>query len=93
VCLRACSNCTVSLPGRLEMNEQGKFEAPIKLFVEGCTDLVVKVGCRLVTSFVEISRCTGLTLDIDVMLHTIQCDLSKKLNFNFRSWGPSGVYV
>ena len=33
-----------------------------KVFVSQCEDVVVEVRCPLITSFVEVSRCTKTTL-------------------------------
>ena len=46
-----------------------------KVFVSQCEDVVVEVRCPLITSFVEVSRCTKTTLITSKILHTVQCDL------------------
>ena len=46
-----------------------------KVFVSQCEDVVVEVRCPLITSFVEVSRCTKTTLITSKVLHTVQCDL------------------
>ena len=46
-----------------------------KVFISQCEDVVVELRCPLITSFVEVSRCTKTTLITSKVLHTVQCDL------------------
>lgn len=68
VCIARCKECTITL-------SRSAAEV-VKVFVEDCTDVTILVECRLVTSFVDMSRCTRVRLVATETLHTIQCDLS-----------------
>ena len=73
-----CENIDVDLDASL--TEMGL----IKIFIEKCTRVQVYLRCKLVTSFVDISRSTEISLTILETLHTVQCDLSHDVSVVWR---------
>lgn len=78
-CVAQCERCTVILPAGLSPI------GVIKLFVEDCIDLTLRLECRLVTSFVDVARCERVRVSIAETLHTVQCDLSRDIALEWAS--------
>lgn len=68
VTVSECADCAVILGADLA-------GALVKVFVSHCANTEVRLGCSVVTSFVEMNRCESTTLRTTCVLHTIQCDL------------------
>jgi len=96
--LYSCSKCDVTLPASLDGvgvlspggaadNDSGA--GLVKVFVEACEDVTIRLRCRLVTSFVEIARSARVTLLVEAPLHTVQCDLSAEVEVR---WASGAVF-
>jgi hypothetical protein len=46
----------------------------LKLFVDRCSNVEVRIGCRLTTSTLEVSHCSDVRLYADSAISTVQCD-------------------
>ena len=61
-----------------------RIQGIIKLFIHNCQNCTVQIGCKLITSMVEISNCTNVCVDImNERISTIQVDLSKGVDIRF----------
>eukprot|EP00040_Diaphanoeca_grandis_P013716 m.69315 g.69315 ORF g.69315 m.69315 type:complete len:383 (-) comp24076_c0_seq3:169-1317(-) len=57
----------------------------IKLLVENCTNctVILPSGCNIVTSTVEIWKCTNLTMSTHITIGTIQLDMCTGIHIEF----------
>jgi hypothetical protein len=70
--LADCDNC------RIDVN------APtVKIFVTRCHNTKVRLRSRIVTSYVEVTRCEGSTLLLNVAVGTVQVDMSSNFTLDF----------
>lgn len=46
----------------------------IKLYVEGCRNVKVRVGCLIKTSFMEVCSCSDTEISTELPISTVQCD-------------------
>lgn len=76
ITFKNCTGCTYDIPKELA--------GMIKIFVTGCVNCTLTLGCKLITSHVEAMHCEDLTLNIhDNVLHTTQVDLSCRVVLRF----------
>ena len=68
--LADCEDCRFELPAGLG---EGAHKL-IKVFAERCARCALVVRCRVLTSFVEVSKCEQFELDVRNVLHTVQAD-------------------
>lgn len=74
VLLKECSNCNYVFPSNLHL---------IKLFIENCKNCVFTVECNLLTSNMEVAHCDNVTVVLKHLVHTVQVDLSERVNILF----------
>lgn len=63
--IRGSKGCSYKLCAGVEL---------LKLFIENCTDVKVRVCCRVQTSFMEVVRCSNTEIRIESVMQMTQCD-------------------
>jgi len=71
-----------------EMKNQFSIKGIIKIFIEKCQNCTIRLECKIITSVIEISHCSNVTIEIGKhRLSTIQTDLCDNLTLKFvDSW-------
>lgn len=63
----------------------------LKVFVESCTDVKVKLCCHVTTSFMEVVRCSNVDISIEGTIQMIQADECTKDPVRVRFLEPESI--
>lgn len=71
---------STTIDGKESLSVQGV----IKIFIHNCHDCTIRIQCKIITSMVEISHCSNVTVLVEgERISTIQADLSQYLIIRF----------
>jgi hypothetical protein len=87
-----CGDKAVRLKGSKDVTYQFPRDLSlIKLYVESCRNVKIRLGCCIKTSFVEVSHSSDVELRIESVVSTLQCDECSEGPLRIEFLEPEGV--
>lgn len=80
--LQNCTDVTLEFPSGVAL---------VKLLVERCQRIKIRIGCPIRTSFLEISHCSDVDMLLEQPIATVQCDECDAGPIRFRFLEPECV--
>lgn len=82
VYIKDCKNCSYVVMGTC-----------MKLLIQGCENVSVKLHKGIITSTIEVWRCNNVSVDAMNRIETLQLDLSSNVHLHFPSTDTLGSVV